>query len=459
MPKEGKPRRLRNEKRSGRSGITRRNFLEQTSILALGAAGVGSTLSAPFVSRAYAATKSLKIIQWSHFVPAYDTWLDGFVKQWGEKNGVDVTIDHIPHLELPARAAAEIAAQSGHDIFGFNGSGGPHLYAKHVMDLSGVVKKVEKKYGDVQPIGKQIAYDYETGEWNAFPDYYIRFPGLYRKDLWDEIGMKPDTWDDIRKGGAKLKAKGHPVGIGLAHSNDPNNSYRSILWSYGAAITDKTGKQVVLNSKETLEAVKFVKALYKEAMDPEVLSWDDAGNNRFIGSGRGSWIHNPISAYRSTQKSNPELADKIALWKTPAGPVRRLAAGAPNSYIVWKFAKNKDEATQFLLDYADHWVDAFKASTGYNHPLYDHIVPKPMPILSNDPTSHPADKLKVLETANEWHAVFGYPGPAGPASDEVAGNFIIPDMMAKAATNKMSPEDAVKWAQQECERVYRKWTS
>ena len=62
-------------------------------------------------------------------------------------------------------------------------------------------------------MGRSLAYDPQNRRWPAFPDYYISFPGLYRKDLWDEIGMKPDTWDDLRKGGAKLKAKGHPVGI------------------------------------------------------------------------------------------------------------------------------------------------------------------------------------------------------------------------------------------------------
>ncbi|HZD26979.1 MAG TPA: carbohydrate ABC transporter substrate-binding protein, partial [Alphaproteobacteria bacterium] len=107
----------------------------------------------------------------------------------------------------------------------------------------------------------------------------------------------------------------------------------------------------------------------------------------------------------------------------------------------------------------DNWVDAFKASTSYNHPLFENIVPKPMPIFSNDPTSHPHDKLKVLETANDWHVVYGYPGPAGPASDEIANNFIIPDMMAKAATGQMSPEEAVKWAHQQCEKIYKKWAA
>jgi multiple sugar transport system substrate-binding protein len=440
------------------SPVSRRQFLKTTSAVA-GTAGLVPGLSAPFVSPALAQTKTLKILQWSHFIPEYDKWIDAFARDWGKQNGVTVTIDHIPHLELPARAAAEVSAGAGHDIFGFNGSGGPHLYAKHTLDLTAVVEEVEKKHGKVLPMGHQVAWNDEPKGWSAFPDYFIDFPGLYRKDLWDEIGMTPDTWEDVRVGGAKLKQKGYPLGIALSHCVDANNSWNSVLWSYGASVCDKTGKTVTIDSKETLEAVKFIRALYKETMDPEVLSWDDASNNRFLASGRGSWIHNPISAYRSIQKSNPALADKLFLWKTPAGPVRRLAAGAPNSYVVWKFARNKDTALEFLRHYADSYTDAFKASTGYNHPLFDNLVPTPMPILSNDPSSHPPDKLKVLETAGEWCAVFGYPGPGTPAADEVTNNYVIPDMMANAATDKMSPEDAIKWAANEIKGIYNKWAT
>jgi multiple sugar transport system substrate-binding protein len=443
--------------KQGRS-VTRRSFLK-TSGVAAGAAGLAPVISAPFVSTALAQTKTLRILQWSHFVPQYDTWFDGFAKDWGKKNGIAVTVDHIPHLELPARAAAEIAAQAGHDIFAFNGSGGPHLYEKHVLDLTALVTEIEKKYGKVLTIGRQIAYNEIDKTWSAFPAYYISFPGLYRKDLWDEIGMKPDTWEDIRIGGAKLKAKGNPVGISLGHSVDPNLSYRSMLWSYGASECDETGKHVTLNSKETLDVVKYVRALYKEAMEPDVLSWDDASNNKYLASARGSWIHNPISAYRSIQKATPELADKIYVWKTPAGPVRRIAAASPNSYVVWRFARNPAVAVDFLRYFADHGTEAFEASTGYNHPLFADIVPKPMPILSNDPTSHPADKLSVLQTAGEWHATYGYPGLASPASDEVADNFIMCDMMAKAATDKATPEEAVAWATKEVELIYKKWIS
>ena len=138
--------------------LTRRDFLRTSGIVA-SAAGLAPVVSAPFVADALAQTKTLRILQWSHFVPQYDTWFDGFAKDWGKKNGITVTVDHIPHLELPARAAAEIAAQAGHDIFAFNGSGGPHLYEKHVLDVTALVTETEKKYGKVQAIGRQIAYN------------------------------------------------------------------------------------------------------------------------------------------------------------------------------------------------------------------------------------------------------------------------------------------------------------
>ncbi|HXN42733.1 MAG TPA: twin-arginine translocation signal domain-containing protein, partial [Xanthobacteraceae bacterium] len=135
------------------STITRRGFLKRAGAAA-GAAGLAPAISAPFVATALAQTKTLKILQWSHFVPQYDTWFDAFAKDWGKKNGTGVTVDHMPHLELPARAAAEVAAGSGHDIFAFNGSGGPHLYEKHVVDLTALVGEVEKKYGRVQQVGR-----------------------------------------------------------------------------------------------------------------------------------------------------------------------------------------------------------------------------------------------------------------------------------------------------------------
>ena len=440
----------------GLSRVTRRRFLKDTG-LTLAAAGAAPMLSAPFVSRAMAETKSLSIVQWAHFVPEYDTWFDKFAKDWGEKNKISVTVDHIPVQNVPARAAAEASAQSGHDLFGFNGAGGAHLYRKFFIDVADLVKETEKKYGQVSVIGKQLGYNADDGTWSAFPDFYINFPGMYQKSLWGEIGVTPDTWDNLRTGGAKLKAKGHPVGLSLGHSNDPSTTWRGLLWSYGAAIQDEHGKKIVLNSKEAVEAVKYAAALYKEAMTPEVLSWNDTSNNQYIASGVGSYIINPISAYRTVQKSNKKLADDIFIIEPPKGPAKRFMGAASEFYGIWKFAKNKEAAKEFLRYYAANWPEAFKASEGYNNPCFAGLVPKPMPILGNDPTSNPPDKLKILQDSDQWSAIPGYPGPATPAMDEIYYQFIVNDMMAKTATGQLSAEDSVKWATQQCEAILKKW--
>src|SRR5215813_9042901 len=274
--------------------VTRRRFLQQTS-LTLAAASAPS-LTAPFISKALADTKSVSIVQWSHFVPEYDKWFDQFAKDWGTKNNISVTVDHIPVANVAARAAAEASAQSGHDLFGWNGAGGAHLYRKFLVDVTSLVEATEKKHGKVTTIGRQLAFNQDDKTWSAFPDYYINFPAMYRKSMWDEIGMKPDSWDDVRVGGAKLKAKGHPVGISLGHSNDPETTWRGLLWSFGGAEQDEAGKKVTLNSKETVEAVKCVSSLYKEAMTSDVLCWADASNNQYVDSGVSALFVNPIWA-------------------------------------------------------------------------------------------------------------------------------------------------------------------
>src|SRR5258708_18332309 len=113
--------------------VTRRYFLK-TSGVAAGAAGLAPALSAPFVSTALAQTKTLKVLQWSHFVPQFDTWFDGFAKVWGKQNGITVTVDHVPHLQEPARAAAEVAAGARHDLVMFHRFCGPHPFPKQLTD-------------------------------------------------------------------------------------------------------------------------------------------------------------------------------------------------------------------------------------------------------------------------------------------------------------------------------------
>ena len=113
----------------------------------------------------------------------------------------------------------------------------------------------------------------------------------------------PKTWDDLLKMGKVLKKQGNPVGIPISHCSDaqhrPTGRWRG---RYGAKVIEADGKTPAINSDKTAQVIEWYKELYKDAMEPEVLSWDDAGNNRFILSGKGSWIHNPVSPYNAALK-------------------------------------------------------------------------------------------------------------------------------------------------------------
>src|SRR2546427_6834946 len=95
-----------------RKGMDRRQLVRTTGAAAA-AAVLGPTIWVK------PQQKTLKIIQWSHFVPAYDAWFDKYAKDWGTAKGVAVTVDHISLADLTTRANAEVAAQQGHDLFQF----------------------------------------------------------------------------------------------------------------------------------------------------------------------------------------------------------------------------------------------------------------------------------------------------------------------------------------------------
>ena len=266
-----------------------------------------------------------------------------FAEQWSTKSGIKVTIDHVPHLQIPAKIAAEIATQSGHDIVQLVGTG-TEKWASALLDVQDLADKLGKKHGGWTPAGRELLQGRATGSSTRSPTSSSTSPGLYRKDLWTEIGMPngPDSWDDLHKGGMKLKAKGFPIGIGLAHHDDSRASWRAIMWSHGASEVAKDGKTITYNSKEMREALKFNKALYKDAMTPEVLAWDDASNNRLLASGRGSWIHNPISAYRTIEgaEQGARRQDLRLRSRPRARPTRRSFANC-RAYGVTKFSQER----------------------------------------------------------------------------------------------------------------------
>jgi multiple sugar transport system substrate-binding protein len=437
-------------------GISRRAFVKFTGAGAL-AAGLGPAFLFP--ERALAQQKTLKILQWSHFVPAYDTWFNGtFTKEWGQKNNTNVVVDNINLVDISTRAASEVSAQKGHDLFMFLSP--PAAYEKSTIDMSQVYQDVEKKHGKKIDLAHKSTYNPSTKRYFAFSDAYTPDPGNWHKDLWTDAGYPngPDTYDDLRAGAKKIRDKsGHPCGLGLAQELDTSMAMRAILWSFGGAEQDEAGN-VTINSKNTIEALKFMKALFQESETPEVFTWTPPSNNQAMLAGRVSYVANAISITRQAEREHLPIDSKIMISPALKGPVRRIAAEhVMNCYTIWQFAENKDGAQQFLIDYMDHFHEGFEAGQFYNFPCFPSLVPNLQKEISNDPRANPTDKYKVLGNVLDWATNVGYPGYATAAIDEAFKTWVIPTMFAKVARGDETPEDAVKTAEAEYKRIFARW--
>src|SRR2546422_260063 len=89
------------------NGMDRREFVKTTTGAAA-AVALGPTV---WIKR---PQKSLKILQWSHFVPSYDAWFDKYAKDWGTAKGVEVTVDHISLADLGTRGNAAPLIKAKH---------------------------------------------------------------------------------------------------------------------------------------------------------------------------------------------------------------------------------------------------------------------------------------------------------------------------------------------------------
>ena len=420
------------------------------------AAGVGAAALA-IPTKARAAKKTLRILQWNHFVPGYDKWFNNeYIKEWGQANDTDVTVDNVGIPALNPTAAAEVSAKQGHDLYMFLAPRPD--YEDDVIDHRELYEECEKKYGKPVDLAIKSTFNPKTKKYFAFSDSYVPDPVNYRGDLFKEVGGSVDTWEDVRKYGKMIKDKtGIPVGIGQAAELDTAMAMRAVLYSWGGSEQDTHGN-IVLQSKNTVEAVKFVKALYTETMSPEVLSWDPSSNNRAMLAGKASVVLNAISITREGENKQMPIVDNIYLAKAMKGPVRRMGTEHVMScYVIWKFAANIEGAKKFLVDYIGNFRRAFDASEYYNFPCWPKQVPDLKEALAKDVKGKPAGKYNVIGDAIDWAANVGYPGYANAAIGEIFATWVINTMFAKASTGAMSPEDAVKEADEKCKAIVKKW--
>jgi multiple sugar transport system substrate-binding protein len=437
--------------------IARRKLLKLTGAGALAARTGGiAAILASARAPAYAQAATVHWLRWNDFIPASDELLKKEIAPAAEKAlGIKLNVETINGNDLQARTTSAIQSGSGPDVICALNNW-PQLYAESVVDVSDLAEEIGKAQGGFYEESRMVANDGK--KWIGVPWCVLGAMIVYRKSWFEEIGLNkfPETWEQYREAGKKLKAKGHPVGQTLGHTfgDAPTFTY-PYLWSWGGKEVEADGKTVVLNSKEAVESAKFMTAFWKEGLDEGGLAWDDSSNNRAFLSGTISATLNGASIYLLAkskpdtyldEKGKPMFQDMLHS-PLPKGPAGQFGYHLPMSNMLMGYSKNQKAGKEFIrwMTSKEIYQKWFDSQQGYS--VGATTVWEKDPLWDKDPIMLP---FRAAARAGRFP---GYAGPADRKAAEGVSKYLITDMYAKAVQG-MPAEEAVKWAHEEFVKIH-----
>ncbi len=435
--------------------LTRRKFMKTTAAGTAAAAGGMAGILATGRAPAIAQVTEVHWLRWNDFVPTCDKLLREKLIPDAEKAlGIKVKFETVNGNDLQPRITSGVQSGAGPDlIMLFNNH--PHLYSASLADLSDVAEEVGKEQGGYYGVSEGNCK--VDGKWVAMPMAIVGALNAYRKSWFAEAGANkfPETWDEYRAVGKKLKAKGTPLGQALGQSfGDPPTFAYPLMWSFGGMEVDDKGK-VVINSPETVEAVKYMTAMWKDSFDEGGLAWDDASNNRAFLAGEISSTLNGASIYLLANRekgkymtdTKQELASDILHGELPAGPKGKFAFHTFQSHVMPSYSKNQKAAKDLLrfIHKKENYEQWFQMGLGFDTPGTKSWETHPM--WDKDPV------MKPFAVAGKLGATPGRAGPPNAKAAEVLSKYLIVNMFASAIKGQKA-EECVSAAEAELKKIY-----
>ena len=443
-----------------RKKLSRRQFVAATALSS------AALITAPYVRGAYAAGK-LSIGFWDHWVPDANKTSYALVKEWAEKEKVEVSIDYISSQGngIQLKIAAEGQAKSGHDILAMP-TWWPHAQADLLEPMNDVMEPLIKQNGEVNGT---VQYLGKAGDkWLGVPatigsqikgpcsriDLMKKHAGIDVQEMYP-AGSPPkaDNWttDTFLKAAEACKKGGNPFGIGLGETTDSVDTAGAFFQAFGGQLVDGKGN-ITVKSDGVRQALEFYKKLIP-FLPAGVASWDDSHNNKALVSGEASLIMNPPSAWAVAKRDNPKVAEQLWTFPSPKGPQGRYQPNIPFYWGIWKFSKNKAAAKSLLtyLSQRSAVEQLVQASGGYDIPPFAGLrdfkiwaeVGPPKGTLYHYPPS--GDQIVYMS---------GAPAPVAIATQMYA-QATLTKMIAKFTQGGEPMDKVIAWASSELEGFMR----
>jgi multiple sugar transport system substrate-binding protein len=396
---------------------------------------------------------SLRMLRPVRFVKADEDVFRANAAKFTEKTGVEVKVDFVGWEDINQQTAVTSNSGAGPDIIiGFSDS--PHIYADKLIELTEVADYLGKRYGGWMFLAEKYGKRHKSDAWIGLPFGASGGPLVYRKSMLQAVGYDkvPDDHASYLELCRKLQKGSKPPGFALGNAVGDGNGFASwVLWSHGASLLDEEGN-VIINSKETVAALKYLKELYPTFI-AGTPSWNDVSNNRAYSAGDISLTANGVSLYFSL-KNDPAtkaIADDTEHQFLPMGLAKTSPmAGLTLNAMVFKHSPYPNAAKAFLQFMLEHeqYESWLNANSGYwAHPLNAYATAE---VWSGDP------KVRIFKDtmANKYWT--GYEGPISTASGAVNADYVLVQMCASVATDAATPEAAAAEAERRAKRYFRR---
>src|ERR1700687_2521838 len=444
------------------NGITRRDALSLgLSDAALAATGASAQPAASAVKVADVPAPpltiekgaTLRMLRRVRFVKADEDLFRANASKFTEKTGVEVKVDFVGWEDINQQTAVTSNSGAGPDIIiGFTDA--PHIYSDKLIELTDVADYLGNRYGGCQFLAEKYGKRHKGNAWIGLPFGSTAGPLIYRKSLIKAVGFDkvPDDHAGFLDLCQKLQKAGKPAGFALGNAVGDGNGFASwLLWSHNASLLDEEGN-VIINSKETVAALKYLKQLYPTFI-AGTPSWNDVSNNRAYSSQEISLTANGVSLYFSLKNdaASAAISEDSAHHLLPMGLAKSSPMGGLTlNAMVFKHSPYPNAAKaflQFMLEHEqyDPWLNA---NNGYwGHPLAAYGESA---VWSSDP------KVRIFRDtmANKYWT--GYQGPISAASGAVNADYVLVQMCASVATDAATPEAAAAGAERRAKRYFRR---
>jgi multiple sugar transport system substrate-binding protein len=395
---------------------------------------------------------TLRILRPSKFVDGDEIYFQKNTEAFTAATGVPVRIDIEGWEDLRPKTAVAANVGQGPDLV-LAWSDDPHKFADSCLDLTEVATYLGEKYGGWYPLAERMGTS--GGRWIAMPMGASGGRICYRKSMLADVGYDeiPGDVDGFLEMNQKLHASGVPGGLALGNAvGDANAWCHWLVWAFGGAMVDEND-QVIINSPETVEALKYGKALY-DTFISGTLSWLDPANNKVYLDGQCSWTQNGISIYYAAKNSpDPALqaiAEDTYHARMPIGPVghateRCLMVNAM-AFDYTPYPNAAKAYLQFMMEHEqyDEWLNACIGYWGHPLKAYENSA-----IWTADPKH---EQFKSVIADSQWD---GYKGSVGEASAAVLSEFVMVQMVASVCAGQATPEEAAAEAERRARRYYR----